>query len=332
MALSTNSRIDWVDDIEATGSEVDVVTVIVHELGHALGLGHSADPVAVMASGYTNPPQRDLASDDTEGIIFLYDSSVTGSVTGTVSDHDGPIDGATVVLDDTELTATTAADGTYTISDVPDPVTYTVIASMNGFSSVTLDRQVVTGAVENVNFLLTAAEEEEETLMVVCRHHITLLAAAAALALIFSGCSVIYVEGPGAELPAGPALEIIYVVGDFGVPSRGFRDVAESIALSLERDEAERRVSSTPWILELGDNLYPSGLPRPDVNDPRALRRLAGVSEQLTHCRYGSRQVPLFMVPGNHDYDGDVNLPPGLAGNPNETYDEWVTRCQAEAV
>ncbi|MEE9248529.1 MAG: carboxypeptidase regulatory-like domain-containing protein [Dehalococcoidia bacterium] len=165
MALSTNNRIDWVDDDKAEDPNVDVIAVILHELGHVLGLGHSADPLAVMATPYTNPPERKLADDDKEGVTFLYDSNKLGSVTGTVLDGDGNgIQDATVVLEGTGLSENTAEDGTYTISGVPDPVTYTVTASKGGFESDTKDRLLVdvSGGGEVANFTLTAVDGGEE--------------------------------------------------------------------------------------------------------------------------------------------------------------------------
>ncbi len=93
--------------------------------------------------------------------MFLYDSSVGGSVAGTVTDGSDPIVGATVVLDDTNLTATTAADGTYLIENVPDPVTYTVIASANGVDSSAIDRLTVDGVEAGVDFVLTAADADD---------------------------------------------------------------------------------------------------------------------------------------------------------------------------
>ena len=161
MALSTNSRIDWVNDgtLLEGSQDVDVVTVIIHELGHVLGLGHSADDSVVMTSGYTNPPERVLQPDDEEGVTYLYDSNITGSVTGTVSDSDGPIGGATVVLEGTipvlsAMTNDTAPIGKYTIDNVPDPVTYTVTASADGFESATIDRKKVDGGTGGVDFTL----------------------------------------------------------------------------------------------------------------------------------------------------------------------------------
>ena len=160
MALSTNSRIDWVTT-GASGSQIDVMSVILHEFGHVLGLGHSADPDAVMATPYENPPQQELDADDIEGVMFLYDSSPTGSVTGTVKDINGvDILSATVVLEGTILSDTNAG-GTYTISSVPDPVTYTVTASADGFESFTEDRLTVSGAVVQ-DFILTAVDGGEE--------------------------------------------------------------------------------------------------------------------------------------------------------------------------
>ena len=61
----------------ADGAVNDFVEVITHELGHALGLDHSADPSAVMSGGTVidgrNPG---LGTDDVNGINYLY--PVTG--------------------------------------------------------------------------------------------------------------------------------------------------------------------------------------------------------------------------------------------------------------
>ena len=139
--MALNIRFNWNDD----GSDVDAETVLLHENGHVLGLGHSNTLGAVMEPVYAGT-RRGLHSDDIEGITFLYDDAATGSVSGTVTDGTGPIAGALVVLEGTSLQGTTEADGTYTIIGVPDPVTYTVTASASGFESASIDRLLVDGA------------------------------------------------------------------------------------------------------------------------------------------------------------------------------------------
>ena len=55
------------------GAGIDVVTVMAHEIGHGLGLGHSADPNALMAPFYTGR-RAYLGSDDIAGIAAKYGS------------------------------------------------------------------------------------------------------------------------------------------------------------------------------------------------------------------------------------------------------------------
>jgi len=67
VAWSTNSRIDWT--LGNTG--IDVQTVLLHELGHVLGLGHSEVTEAVMFASYQGL-RHALHPDDECGIQELY--------------------------------------------------------------------------------------------------------------------------------------------------------------------------------------------------------------------------------------------------------------------
>jgi hypothetical protein len=122
----------------------DLQTVASHEIGHFLGLDHSAVTSAVMYP-FAPDMQHNLSSDDVAGISNTYPSSAptvqTGSISGQIlNSSNAGVCGAHVFADSTTAAASypspvrktpigayTNTDGTYTINGLP-PDTYNVTA------------------------------------------------------------------------------------------------------------------------------------------------------------------------------------------------------------
>lgn len=68
-----NRNLLWIDDAEdpSAGNDYDFFTIALHEIGHALGLGHSDVEDSVMHDFYVGS-RRSLHPDDIAGIIALY--------------------------------------------------------------------------------------------------------------------------------------------------------------------------------------------------------------------------------------------------------------------
>jgi hypothetical protein len=70
--VAVNTNFAWFDDgISGNPSGFDAETVILHEFGHVLGLGHSTVVGSVMEAVYDGVRQG-LHADDIAGITFLY--------------------------------------------------------------------------------------------------------------------------------------------------------------------------------------------------------------------------------------------------------------------
>ena len=59
----------------AASDRATVVTALAHEMGHALGLGHTSVQDALMYYDLTGKSQKALAQDDIDGITYLYPNS-----------------------------------------------------------------------------------------------------------------------------------------------------------------------------------------------------------------------------------------------------------------
>lgn len=127
----------------------DLQTIATHEIGHFLGLDHSAVVRAVMFP-FAPPVEQTLSYDDLAGISALYPKGSpdvpTGTVSGTVTLNGSPVFGAHVYVNSETANEPFASfgvrkspigtlsfpDGTYSITGVPAD-SYTVIAEpLNG--------------------------------------------------------------------------------------------------------------------------------------------------------------------------------------------------------
>jgi hypothetical protein len=120
------------------------------------------------------------------------------------------------------------------------------------------------------------------------------------LALLACGCAVsgtfVHADlaGDGAPPPAAGEVDTrVLLVGDAGLPRL---DAPEPVFAALAAQAAE--IPDRTWVVFLGDNIYPSGLPpagHPDRD--RAERFLAAQVDAVLPT--GAEVV---FVPGNHDY------------------------------
>jgi hypothetical protein len=80
-----------------------------------------------------------LHDDDRRGVTYLYPNpSSIGNITGTVTTQSGtPISGVKITIANLPASATTLADGSFTIAGVPKIGTYSVSASAKGYTSET---------------------------------------------------------------------------------------------------------------------------------------------------------------------------------------------------
>lgn len=110
------------------------------------------------------PSDGDDISSASSTTFTLSDSTPTGSISGTVTDAaDEPVDGATVEVEGTELSATTDANGDYTIDEAPDGE-HTVVASTAGLAPSSQTIEVSNGEpTENVDFSLSEYGVEQST-------------------------------------------------------------------------------------------------------------------------------------------------------------------------
>jgi hypothetical protein len=69
--LHLNGR-DFRFSLDGASGTIDLRGVLVHELGHALGLGHSTDPRATMFATGSGLRWRSLEKDDVDGVCALY--------------------------------------------------------------------------------------------------------------------------------------------------------------------------------------------------------------------------------------------------------------------
>jgi hypothetical protein len=148
-----NSRFRWTT---GSGSGYDVETVLLHEIGHSLGLDHSSVSGAVMEATYAGV-RRSLHEDDKRGVTYLYpETAFVGEISGMITAAVGgtPISGAQVSIAGLPASVTSGANGQFTLSGIPILGSYSITAAASGYNSQTLNSVTVPSYM--TNFTLTS--------------------------------------------------------------------------------------------------------------------------------------------------------------------------------
>ncbi|MGI8926348.1 MAG: matrixin family metalloprotease [Tepidiformaceae bacterium] len=104
---------DW-NWTTGTPSNIDVQSVITHEFGHAVGLGHSASSAAVMYATYgAGTSKRALTPDDINGLVAIYGATAPGPTNTPTS--------TAVATNTTTATSTATNTATLTPTTTPTP-------------------------------------------------------------------------------------------------------------------------------------------------------------------------------------------------------------------
>lgn len=136
------------DEPWSVGGSVDLFSVALHEIGHALGLAHSDDPTAVMYPYYRM--QTGLAPDDIAGIQALYGAKTTVAEpgSGTAGTTTSTSSGGTTGTSSTSTQA--GGTGTASGSDLTPP-TLTILSPGSSIFSTSSASITVSGtASDNV--------------------------------------------------------------------------------------------------------------------------------------------------------------------------------------
>lgn len=102
------------------------------------------------------------------------------------------------------------------------------------------------------------------------------------------------VEAPIEPIPDDPAAVSFFAIGDFGNGGEELAAVVDGIR--AVRLRPKREGLPAPFVIELGDNIYPSGLAD---ERPRAEKQLREVFAPFT-------DMVVHVIPGNHDYLGNL--------------------------
>jgi hypothetical protein len=141
----------WQDGPGEVATNIDLQGVACHEIGHSLGLGHSADTAATMywalVSG-TGTAQRSINADDIEGVQFIYGAAA--STKPRIFSLSGSLQiGAALTINGTNFSSTGNEVWFTKVNGDGNPVKVTGVASSAGGTviSVTIPAGITDGDV-----------------------------------------------------------------------------------------------------------------------------------------------------------------------------------------